>query len=175
MANIDAKLGLRPMEGQNLRARRFPVVAADSSAAIFKNDPVALQTSGGVKAGAGAGFLGAVLDIYDTDMVPVSYLTASTAGYVVAATNPMLRYQIQCSGTLTASSVGDCADLVANAGNTGTGQSAYELSSTLKGAGTSGNMRILGLVERADNVWGAQSDVVVVANQNALVTTPVAI
>lgn len=177
MANVDAKLGIRPMEGQNNRARRFPVNAADGSAAIFKNDPVLIADSGGVKANgtSSAAFLGGVIDLYDSTMVPVSYLTASTDGFATVITNPVMRYQIQCSGTLTASCVGDCADFIANAGNTSTGNSKYELSSTLKGAGNSGQVRILGLVEREDNAWGALCDVVVIPAQNAMITTPAAV
>lgn len=179
MANIDAKLGLRPMEGQNLRARRFAVLAADGNAAMFKNDPAKLLTSGGVgpNGTTSEAFLGSVLDLYDNTGVPVSYLVASTAGYATVTTNPLLRFQMQttASATTTVAFIGDCADMIATAGNTDTGTSKYELSSTLKGAGNSGAMRIIGLVERADNAWGDYSDVVVIPELHAFVSTPKAV
>ena len=177
MANVDSKLGLRPIEGQNLRLKIFPVNAADSGAALFKNSPVKLVASGGVAANStdSVNFVGTVLDLYDSNKVPVSYLTASTDGYVGATTNPNLRYQIQCSGTLTASSVGDCANLIATAGDMTLGQSRYELSSTLLGASAPGQMRIIGLVDRPDNAWGAQNDVVVIAAHHAFMSTPVGV
>lgn len=178
MANIDAKIGLRPMEPQNNRARRFNVYASDVGAAIFKNDPVLVSASGGVKANGAnsAAFLGSVIDLYDSTMVPVSYLTASTDGFATVVTNPLMRYQIQCSDALTASCIGDTADFVATAGNTSTGTSKYELSVSLKGAGNSGGqMRILGLVDRTDNAWGAHQDLVVIPALNAMISTPVAV
>ncbi len=177
MANKNAPLGLRPLEGQDLMAREFKCVAADSSAAIFKYDPVKVVASGGVNptSTSSAAFIGPVLDIYDADGIPASYLPASTAGTVVVATNPNLRMQIQCSGAVTASAVGDIADLIAGAGSTATGNSGYELSSTLKGPGTSGQFRILGIVPSPDNVYGNHEKLIVVPAYHALNTTPVAV
>lgn len=177
MANVDSKIGLRPMEGQNNRARRFSVFASDVGAAIFKNDPVKLMTSGGVAPNGAQSyaFLGSVIDLYDSDMIPLSYLPGSTDGFATVVTNPLMRYQIQCSGALTVAAIGDCADFVATAGNTGTGTSKYELSETLKGAGASGQMRIIGLVDRPGNAWGAHQDVVVIPAENAMISTPVAV
>ena len=178
MANNNPVVGLRPVEGQNLRARRFPLIAGESgSVAVFKNDPIKLMTSGGIQANGttSEAFLGAVLDIYDADMVPVSYLAASTAGYATVTTNPLLRFQIRCSGTLASAAVGDTADFIATAGDTALGTSRYEISSTLKGAGNSGALRIIGLVERADNVWGATSLVEVLPELHAFVSTPKAV
>lgn len=178
MANVDAKLGLRPMEGQNARARRFRVLAAEGTG-LFINDPAKLTTNGGIlpNGATSEAFLGNVIDLYDSTGVPVNYLASGLDGFATVNTNPFMRYQVQVttSAALTASAIGDTADFIANAGDTSLGQSRYELSSTLKGAGNSGAMRIIGLVDRADNIWGSSCDVVVVPELHAFVSTPKAI
>jgi hypothetical protein len=69
--------------------------------------------------------------------------------------DPAIVYDIQCDGSLAQSSVGAQADLSnTTAGSTTTGLSQCTLSSTLVSAGSSAQMRIIGLTPGVDNAWG---------------------
>jgi len=175
MANPDSPLGLRLLEGQDLQIREYPILA--DKTAIFPGDPVKLITDGSVAPNGSASddFIGVAMDTYNSSGVEISYNPASTAGKVTVATNPLVRYQIQTSGTIASAGVGDCADFVATAGSTVYGQSRYELSATLAGDGASKQMRILDKVDSPDNAWGLNVNLVVVAAEHALISTPNAI
>jgi hypothetical protein len=66
--------------------------------------------------------------------------------------DPGIIYEIQSSGSLAQSSVGDQAAIVN--GNSGQlGYSIATISSTLAGAGSTGQLSIRGLSNRVDNAW----------------------
>jgi hypothetical protein len=68
--------------------------------------------------------------------------------------DPLLECEIQSSGSIAVSAVGDSADMVMAAGSAYTGVSGSSINSTLKGAAAVGNFRIIGLGQQADNAWG---------------------
>jgi hypothetical protein len=143
-------------------------IDGDVATAVFKGDPVSKSTDGGtgpedlkrcdVMTAASDDFLGAVLGLHDSNMKPVAYLAASTAGYALVCDDENAEYRIQTAdgGTaLTAAAVGDQADLVfTHAGNTATGQSGVELSQTLAGDGNNAQLSIRRRWEDPKNVWG---------------------
>jgi hypothetical protein len=64
-------------------------------------------------------------------------------------------YEIQADGSVAQSAIGDEADLSnTTAGSNVTGLSQATISSTLVGAGNSGQMRIVDLAPYPDNAWG---------------------
>jgi hypothetical protein len=70
-------------------------------------------------------------------------------------------YEIQADGSLAQTSVGDEADLSnTTAGSTTTGLSQCTLSTTLKGSGNNGQMRIINIAPYPDNQWGDNYTVV---------------
>lgn len=82
-----------------------------------------------------------------------SYVTGSMRVY--AYTDPGIVYEIQASGPLAQTSVGQQADLN-NPGtlNTVTGRSTARISTTLTTTTNTGQLRIVNLSKRTDNAWG---------------------
>lgn len=82
---------------------------------------------------------------YNTGEVMTAYI----------AQDPSIVYAIQCDGSLTQASIGDQADFSnITAGSTTTGYSQCTISSTLKGVGVQGQLRIIELDLAPDNAWG---------------------
>jgi hypothetical protein len=75
-------------------------------------------------------------------------------------------FKVQSAGTIAQTNVGNCADLVAGAGSTSTGQSGFESSGTMA-AGTA-TVKILGLYETPDNAMGANAIIEVLINEHLL-------
>lgn len=134
-----------------------------TNAAIYKGDPVKLDGTTGVcviAAGSDA-IIGvfAGCEYVDVDGKPTfrPYWPGSTAG----ATNikfwvyddPFIVYEVQDVGSLAATAIGDSADSVIVAGSTATGVTGSYLS-TLGGAGTVKQWRVMGLGRAVDNAWG---------------------
>jgi hypothetical protein len=82
-----------------------------------------------------------------------AYQTGSCIAYFYADQN--IVYEIQADGSLAQTSLGDEADLSnVTAGSTTTGLSQCTLSTTLVGAGNSGQCRIIDIAPYTDNDWG---------------------
>jgi hypothetical protein len=92
------------------------------------------------------------------------YLPALTAGYILVADDPFLLFEAQENGNMagatpTAGSVpgpGKNVDLVAGAGSTVTGYSGWQLGSASLSTSAL-QMRVLRLLEQADNVLGTNA------------------
>lgn len=82
-----------------------------------------------------------------------TYVAGTMTAYVWD--DPGIIYEMQSSGSIAATAVGDQADFVnPGTGNSTTGYSTAALDSSLKGAGVQGQMRIVGLGTRQGNAWG---------------------
>ena len=181
MANTAGAKGFHPSgtagSTGDVRTNMYSVLATNGTA-IFMGDIVKLVSTGGglaeglpVVEGTGAAsadMVGVVVGIYDSTgrqmIAPTMHLAVSTAGYVLVADDPNLEMIVQAvnSGTaLTDSCIGDQADAAFGSGNTTTGGSAMELSTTLKTAGQQGQFFIKRLAPIPGNTWGAQCKVVV--------------
>ena len=80
--------------------------------------------------------------------------------------DPYIVYKVQSAGTTAQTNIGNCADIVAGAGSTTTGQSGFEISGTMA-AGTA-TCKIIGLYESPDNAFGANAIMEVLINEHIL-------
>ena len=111
----------------------------------------------------------------------VSY-TASDGSYVysqywptgTSATNivafvyddPYIVYKVQSAGSPAQTNIGNCADVVAGAGSTTTGQSGFEISGTMA-AGTA-TCKIVALYDSPSNAFGSNAVMEVIINEHIL-------
>jgi len=80
--------------------------------------------------------------------------------------DPYTVFKAQSAGTPAQTNIGNCADIVAGAGSTTTGQSGFEISGTMA-AGTA-TCKILGLFEAPDNAFGTNAIMEVLINEHLL-------
>jgi hypothetical protein len=183
--NVDRVCGARPVKHlsgspYNGQCNKYFVPATDNTA-IFIGDFV---KSGGsadadgvptvAQAAAGDALRGAVVGVIPDTADSLIYRAASTARYVLVADDPDLIFEIQEDGVgaaLALVDVGENADIVVAAGNTTTGTSGMELDSSDHKTATA-QLRILGFVQRPDNVPGvANAKVLVRINEHELAST----
>jgi hypothetical protein len=156
---------------------------------VFSGDPVTLVDNSADPAGfyptialaaAGAGnfILGPMISpipageptiAVTRDLPP--YHQASTAQYVLVADDPDLMFEIQddgVNGGLPIGAAGRNCNLVAGAGSTTTGYSGWQLLSASLSQANTGQVKILRLLEQADNAIGANAKWLVQINLSAL-------
>ena len=184
MVNVYGQTGLVPSgtlhANSEVRTRRYAVLSTNA-VAIFLGDVVKLVTTGGGTAtglpcvngmsSASADMVGVVVGIFDSTgkpmIHPTYHLAASTAGYVMVADDPDSEFMVRVNDPdygvtyLTDSSIGDEADLIFGAGNTKTGNSGFELSTTMKGVGQQGMFRIERLAPLPGNTWAPNAMVII--------------
>lgn len=164
MSATSAPFGMRPAYHPTglERASVYPIGSGYASA-IYKGSPVILNTDGTLNIGTtNADILGVFDGVEYTDSTGKpsrsNFWTASQAATNVVAyvwDNPQTVFDIQSSGSVASTAVGDQADFVnPGTGSTGTGLSTAQINATLKGAGVQGQLRIVGLSPYADNAWG---------------------
>lgn len=81
-----------------------------------------------------------------------AYVTGTLTAYVYS--DPKIQYKIQCNGSLAQTSIGDEADFSNPSTVNTAGFSQAAISSTLKGNGNTGQLRIVNLAPNVDNAWG---------------------
>lgn len=143
------------IKGQDLNVVQF-AVDASTTTALFKKDPVKLDDDGKASTmtvAASKNYIGPALTIYDTNKVELSYLPASTAGYVDVATNSELMISLEADGAVTETDRGNTADLTTSvSGSTNTGNSAQTISAS---TGTDcAQFIILDKINTPGNDWG---------------------
>lgn len=164
MANKDYPRGMWPLTDGGAARPRCRQYQVGASTTIYQGSPLILQADGTVTPQTTAG---------DDDQnigVAAHYVTtgAGETSTVAVFDDPNQLFVIQDdgSGTLAATSVGLNAPFAANpeAGNATTRVSTAELSGT--GAATTAALplRIMGKVDRIDNEWGDNVDLVVMYN-----------
>ncbi|MBU3734887.1 MAG: hypothetical protein FGM60_04685 [Candidatus Planktophila sp.] len=168
MSATSAPFGLRPAfhpSGLDRAQALAGGIASAYNTDILKGQPVKYDTNGNIVVAAGGdAFVGAFAGVEWTDTTGrrrvSNYWPANTAyqaGSCVAYfyNDPNIVYEIQADGTLAQSSIGDEADLSnTTAGSTTTGLSACTLSTTLAGANSVKQMRIVDIAPYPDNNWG---------------------
>ena len=180
MANADRPKGfypLRHLAGGVIRSNGIYTIASTYGANIFRGDAVKMASDGTLNvAAAGDTILGvfegcAYTDSTGAPIFSPYWPTGITATDIIAYVydDPWIAYGIQVDGTIAATEVGTCADIVANAGSTTTGNSGFELNSST-GSG-SAQCKILGIVPDPENSWGANVDVIVIINESFLKAT----
>ena len=191
MPNANTPFGLAPVGSitgapYNGKARVYAILAANTNGFAI-GDPVATDAGGGAADGtpavtigvAGAAIRGVIVGIADTPGAfakignPNSTVRPAAAQtkdwYVMVADDPALVFEIQEIGTGTPLAVADIglnANFVAGANNGYV--SGYLLDNTTELGTATLNLKILGLVQRADNAVGAYAKWLVKINNHEL-------
>ena len=172
MANANTPNGLRPVQttssGPYTGALRQYSVAAGDGTAIFLGDPVKIagtsqfingQTySDVVQAATGDVITGVVVSVLADTRDSLLYRAASTQRILLVNEDPNAIFEIQqvTGGTpLTANDVGLNANFVVGSGSTVTGQSGVTLDNTTEATTNTLDLKIVGIVNRADNDPGS--------------------
>ena len=168
-------------------------ITSGYSVNILKGQPVWMTTTANAANGAtvgtisaataGSAFVGAFHGVEWTDVTgrrrvsnywPASttYIASSCLAYYYD--DPQIVYEIQADGSVPVTAIGNEADFTnITAGSTTTGLSAATLSSTLKGSGVQGQMRIIDFAKQVDNVAGDAFTMVRAILANTQLVTPV--
>ena len=186
MANQDAAFGLKAIGkvGQNKDNQGLSEYnIAASSAAIYQNDAVQMQTAGYIRIGAAnVPLLGTLNGIFYTDASTskptwANHLAASnTATDIVGfvADDPYERFEVQADSTLAIADIGMNADISFKAG---TSPNFISKSEVLTGNTTTGSaqFKILGVAKDIENseksnatTYAANVNVVGVINEHFL-------
>jgi hypothetical protein len=180
MANGNSPIGIVPRRLRNgspwtgpLRTYYHP---ATDSAALYPGDPVIIAGSADSRgvptatlatAGATNRITGSVVGIQPSAPFGALYGAASTAFYFTVCDDPTALFEVQedsVGGALTADSVGLNADLIAAAGTAATGTSGWMLDSSTAGTGATLQVRIVELLNAADNEIGTNAKWLVAIN-----------
>ena len=176
MVNLDTPFGFKPVKHLNGtpwngKTNVYYIPSTDGTA-VFKGDAVksagAADATGKyptvTQATAGAAVRGVVVGFGDNPYVMThpdtpnrDYRPASTAMYVFVVDDPQVIFEVQedsDSNSISAAMVGLSTNFVVGTGSTVTGKSAMELDSSDTATDTTGNCRILRLVDREDNELG---------------------
>lgn len=147
------------------RARRY-AIAAGYNTTLFKNQMVTLNTNGTVvTAAAAADFLGVLAGVEFTDASgkpnlqnywPANQtLFPGSIAYAYVWDDPSIVFRAQANGPVVQAAIGDQADVVnVSNGSALIGISQSALSSTLAGAGSQGQWRIVGFDLDPNNAIG---------------------
>lgn len=169
--------GLRPVRHKSGRVFAQAIqdgIASGYATDLYKGTPVQINTSGNVVIAAnGSDFVGAFAGVEYTDSNGrrqfADRWTASTVATEIVAyvySDPDIVYEVQADGAVAQTAIGDQADFSGTAGSTLTdGDNTTQLSktamsSTLKGAGVQGMLRILDVSLDPANAWGDADTVV---------------
>lgn len=192
MANANVARGLIPYrrttgEPYNGSANIYYVPAAVASN-IFIGDPVTWLTNAAdangipsvtlATAGSSNNVLGAMVGIVNGGEPIVSvvqnspvYHVASTAAYILVADDPDLLYMVQENGSMVQGAPGRNVNLVSGSGSTTTGYSGWQLNSSTLNTTNTLQMKIMRLLEQADNAVGTNAKWLTRINLNALTST----
>ena len=179
MANVDAAFGfvpIRHMSGNAPRTNKY-TIATGLAENIFKGDLVIIIAAGTITP-HGAGelnnigvFDGCSYTAADGSYVYSEYWPSGTTATDIIAyvyDDPYTVFKSQSAGTTAQTNIGNCADVVAGAGSTLTGQSGFELSGTM--AAGIATCKIIALYDAPDNAFGANAIMEVTINEHLLGT-----
>jgi|TARA_X000001388_G_scaffold73794_1_gene65917 hypothetical protein len=175
MANVDAAFGFVPvrhMSGNIPRANQY-TIASGLAENIFSGDLCIIDANGQITPHTATEvnnigvFAGVSYTASDGSYVYSQYFPTGTSATNIIAyiyDDPYIVYKVQSAGTPAQTNVGNCADVVAGAGSTLTGQSGFEISGTMA-AGTA-TCKILGLYDSPDNAFGTNAIMEVLINEH---------
>ena len=178
MANVDAAFGLAPvrhLSGNGYSRANVYTITSGLAENIFTGDAVIITADGVITPHSATevnniGVFGGVsYTASDGSYVYSQYWPTGTTATNIKAyvyDDPYTVFKVQSAGTIAQTNVGNCADLVAGAGSTTTGQSGFEASGTMD-AGTA-TVKILGLYDVPDNAFGANAIIEVLINEHLL-------
>ena len=168
MSSTNAPFGMRPSfhpSGLDRAVALADGIASGYASNILKGQPVKLDTSGVIQAAAaGDAFLGAFAGFEWTDTTGrrrvsnyfpanTAYTTGSAIAYYYQ--DPAIVYDIQADGSLAQTTLGAQSDFSnITAGSSTTGLSQCTISASVVSAGSSAQLKIIGLTPGVDNAWG---------------------
>ena len=180
MANVDAAFGFVPvrhMSGNIPRANKYTITSGLAEN-IFTGDLCILTADGVITPHSATEtnnigvFAGVSYTASDGSYVYSQYFPTGTSATNIIAyvyDDPYIVYKVQSSGSPAQTNIGNCADVVAGAGSTNTGNSGFEISGTM--ASGTATCKILGLYEAPDNAFGANAVMEVLINEHLLKAT----
>ena len=180
MANVDSPFGFVPsrhMSGSPIRTNKYTITSGLAEN-IFNGDLVVLTADGVITPHTAEEtnnigvFAGVSYTASDGSYKYSEYWPSGTTGTNIIAyvyDDPYIVYKVQSDGSPAQTNIGNCADVVAGTGSTTTGQSAFELNSSM-GTGAA-SCKIIGLYESPENAFGANAVVEVLINEHILKTT----
>lgn len=185
MANSDTPFGFKLVghtsgSPMNARLTRYSIPASDGTA-VFIGDAVKSTGSADtvgvpavIQAAAGNTIRGVVVAFEPLlTNLETKHRLASTLRYALVCDDPEAIYEVQedsVGNNLAATDVGDNFEIIVAAGSTVSGLSGMELDSSTA-AGATAQLRVLGLVQRADNEIGANAKWLVRINEHELDAT----
>ena len=179
MANVDAAFGfvpIRHMSGNAPRTNKY-TIASELAENIFKGDLVIVIAAGTLTPHTATEtnnigvFDGCSYTASDGSYVYSEYWPSGTTATDIIAyvyDDPYTVFKVQSAGTTAQTNIGNCADVVAGAGSTITGQSGFEISGTM--AAGIATCKILALHETPDNAFGANAIMEVLIDEHILGT-----
>jgi hypothetical protein len=177
MANADAAFGFVPtrhMSGNAPRTNKY-TCASELAENIFKGDLCIIIATGLITPHTATEvnnigvFDGCSYTASDGSYVYSEYWpTGTTATDIILYIydDPYTVFKVQSAGTPAQTNIGNCADVVAGAGSTTTGQSGFEISGTMA-AGTA-TCKIMALYDAPENTFGANAVMEVLINEHIL-------
>jgi len=177
MANADAAFGFVPtrhMSGNAPRTNKY-TCASELAENIFKGDLCIIIATGLITPHTATEvnnigvFDGCSYTASDGSYVYSEYWptgTSATDIILYIYDDPYTVFKIQSAGTTAQTNIGNCADVVAGAGSTTTGQSGFEISGTMA-AGTA-TCKIMALFDAPENTFGANAVMEVLINEHIL-------
>ena len=163
MANADAAFGFVPvrhMSGNAPRTNQYTITSGLAEN-IFTGDLCVLTADGVVTPHTATEvnnigvFAGVSYTASDGSYVYSEYWPSGTVATDIIAyvyDCPYTVFKVQSAGSPAQTNIGNCADVVAGAGSTTTGQSGFELSGTM--AAGAASCKILSLVDSPENAFG---------------------
>ena len=177
MANVDAAFGFIPvrhMSGNVPRANKY-TLATGLAENIFTGDLCVLINTGYITPHTATEtnnigvFAGVSYTASEGSYVYSQYWPTGTSATNIIAyvyDDPYIVYKVQSAGTPAQTNIGNCADVVAGAGSTTTGQSGFEISGTM--AARIATCKIIGLWDSPDNAMGTNAIMEVLINEHIL-------
>jgi len=178
MANVDAAFGfvpIRHLSGNGYSRANKYTITSGLSENIFTGDLVIITADGVITPHTATEvnnigvFAGVSYTASDGSYVYAQYFPSGTTATNIVAyvyDDPYTVFKVQSAGTPAQTNIGNCADVVAGAGSTTTGQSGFEMSGTMSN-GTA-TCKILGVYESPDNALGANAIMEVLINEHLL-------
>ena len=158
------------------------VMLAATGTDTFVGDAVKLVDTGSdttgafpsvIQAAAAGAIFGVIVSLeFDPANLSKVYRVASTLTYVHVCTDPDALYECQdnAGATMTAADVGLNAPIVVGSGNTTTGASSMELDSSNLATTATDELKIIRILQRADNAIGDNNRLIVKINNHQRAT-----
>tara|TARA_R100000808_G_C2154775_1_gene166128 strand:+ start:4702 stop:5253 length:552 start_codon:yes stop_codon:yes gene_type:complete len=177
MANVDSPFGFVPvrhLSGNAPRTNKYTITSGLAEN-IFRGDLCILTADGVITPHTATEvnnigvFAGVSYTASDGSYVYSDYWpTGTTATNIIAYVydDPYTVYKVQSDGSPAQTDIGACADVVAGTGSTTTGQSAFELNSSM-GTGTA-TAKLIALWDSPENAFGTNAVMEVLINEHIL-------